>query len=183
MKGKMADPMRRTRQQGSGRSPRPQRIAATRGARQLNALQGFRTIFGSARIHDAEIRRSGGISGSYLWALSEIAAQDGLTVNGLAERMALHQSTASNLVNGLCERGLVRRAREAADQRIVRLHIIAAGEQMLQRAPQPHSGLLVDAIRRLKDEQLETLCQALRLLVATMRPPASDSAGDTLLGE
>src|ERR1700753_3969648 len=67
---------------------------------ELRTLQFFRTVFGSARTHDLEVRKTAGISGSQLWALSEIAGSplsDGLTVNGLSEQMALHQTTAGTL--------------------------------------------------------------------------------------
>ena len=45
------------------------------------------------------------ISGSQLWALSEIARSEGMGINDLAERMALHQTTASNLANALVKKG------------------------------------------------------------------------------
>lgn len=160
-----------------------QRAAVMRSARELRALQSFRTIFGSARIHDVEVRRAGGISGSQLWALAEVAGHDGVTVNGMSERMALHQSTASNLVNALVERGLVRRLRDSADQRVVHLHVTAEGRRMLMRVPGPHAGLLVDAIRRLEQRELDDLHKALEALVAIMQRTAAAAAGETLLGE
>jgi len=157
--------------------------ASVRGARELLTLQAFRTIFGSARHHDAEVRRSGAISGSQLWALAEIAGCDGMTVNALAERMAVHQSTASNLANALVDRKLVRRLRDSADQRIVHLHLATEGRRMLLRVPGPHAGLLVDALRRLEDDQLDTLRDALNELVRIMQRSAGSAAGETLLGE
>jgi DNA-binding MarR family transcriptional regulator len=93
-----------------------------RRLRELRVLQGFRTIFASARKHDAEVRRIAGISGSQLWALSEIGSAAGMSVNDLSARMALHQTTASNLIYALAERKLIRRVRDEGDQRIVRLH-------------------------------------------------------------
>jgi MarR family transcriptional regulator, organic hydroperoxide resistance regulator len=168
-----------------GRSDRRKRDAqvSVRGARELRALQALRTIFGSARHHDAEVRRSGGISGSQLWALAEIGGGDGMTVNRLAERMALHQSTASNLINVLVERKLVRRLRDGADQRIVHLHVTTEGRRMLLRVPGPHAGLLVDGLRRLQDDQLDSLRDALDVLVRIMQRSAASAAGETLLGE
>ena len=168
-----------------GRPTRRSRGAqvSIRGARELRTLQAFRTIFGSARHHDAEVRRSGGISGSQLWALAEIAGGAGMTVNTLAQRMALHQSTASNLVNALVDRKLIRRLRDAADQRIVHLHVSTEGKRMLLRVPGPHPGLLVDGLRRLEDEQLDTLRDALDVLVRIMQRSAASAAGETLLGE
>lgn len=153
-----------------------------RGVLELTTLQLFRTIFGSARSHDADIRRVAGIAGAQLWALSEIARADGISVNALSDRMALHQTTASNLINALLERQFIRRARDAGDQRIARLHVTAAGKRMLLRAPRPYAGLLPDALSHLNAQQLAELSQALRILVAILRRPAEDAAGQPLLG-
>ncbi len=158
-------------------------LALARSALDLRALQGFRMIFGSARKFDANVRRTTGISGSLLWALSEIARTAGMSVNGLAKRLALHQTTASNLVNALVERKLIRRARSEADQRVVHLHISPQGTRVLGRAPGPHAGLLIDALRRLDIDQLERLRSSLETLVAAMRGAAATAAGETLLGE
>lgn len=154
-----------------------------RGGLELRTLQAFRTIFGTARTFDADVRRIAGISGSMLWALSEIATARGMSVNALSECMALHQTTASNLVNALTERKLIRRARDAADQRIVRLYITTEGKRVLLRAPGPYPGLLVDAIRNIDVTQLARLHKSLGLLLSVMRDTAGSAAGETLLGE
>jgi DNA-binding MarR family transcriptional regulator len=154
-----------------------------RGVLELQALQGFRMIFGSARRFDAEVRRSTDVPGSLLWALSEIADTADISINALAERMALHQTTASNIVNKLVARKLVRRRRDPVDQRVVHLQVSAHGARVLRGAPGPHAGLLVDALERLGKLQLERLEGSLRLLVAQMRRTARSAAGETLLGE
>jgi len=159
---------------------------ATRTALELETLQGLRTIFGSARTHDSEVRRSAGISGSLLWALSEIAhdgESGGITVNGLSARMALHQTTTSNLINLLVERRLIRRERDSVDHRIVHLKATAAGKQLLLKTPGPHAGLLVDALRRLDRTQLAELSKNLQWIVELMRRTATTAAGETLMGE
>jgi DNA-binding MarR family transcriptional regulator len=170
--------VRRKRAAGHDSSP-----GAARGSLELRALQGLRMIFGSARRFDADVRRSTRISGSLLWALSEIARTESLSVNALSQRMALHQTTASNIVNALVERKLVRRTRGEDDQRVVQLHISVHGERVLQSAPGPHAGLLVEALRRLETGQLEGLQKSLAILVAEMGSMASAAAGETLLGE
>lgn len=157
--------------------------AVSRGALELQTLQSFRMIFGSARRFDVDIRRTTGISGSLLWALSEIARTANMSVNTLAERMALHQTTASNIVNALVERKLIRRTRNETDQRVVHLHISAQGMRVLHRAPGPHAGLLVDGLRRLESARLERLRRSLAMLVAEMQSTATIAAGETLLGE
>jgi DNA-binding MarR family transcriptional regulator len=182
----VAEPERRPRKRQRLARPtgtRKRSAAAARSELVLRTLQGFRMVFASARAHDAEVRRIAGVSGSQLWALSEIARAAGLSVNGLAEQMALHQTTASNLVNALVERKLVRRARDEEDQRIVRLHITTDGKRLLLRAPGPYAGLLVDGLRNLDDEQLARLRKDLKYLLAVMRDTATTAAGETLLGE
>jgi len=149
----------------------------------LEALQGFRLIFGSARRYDAAVRRDCGIPGSLLWALSEIARARDMSVTGLAVCMALHQTTASNLVNALFERELIHRARDTLDRRMVRLRVSAKGQRALRAAPRPHAGLLVDALERLDPKHLQQLRVGLRNLVAEMHRPDSRAAGETLLGE
>lgn len=152
-------------------------------ALERETLEAFRTIFASARAYDTDVRRLAGIPGSQLWALSEIARAAGLSVNALAERMALHQTTTSNLANSLTERKLIRRVRDAADQRVVRLHVTADGKRILQRAPGPSAGLLVDALRHLDDRQLTRLRKDLKTLLNVMQRTATAAAGESFLGE
>lgn len=164
-------------------SPKSNSTGAARRKLELRTLQSLRTIFGTARLHDTEVRRIAGLSGSQLWALAEIGSSAALNVRDLSQRMALHQTTASNLVNALVERSLIRRSRDATDQRVVRLHITTEGKRMLLRAPGPYAGLLVDALRQLHRNDLTHLRQALAVLLSAMRDKAIDSAGETLLGE
>ena len=96
------------------------RSRGARSALQVSAMQGFRIIFGSARRYDTHVRRISGIPGSLLWALSEIGRGAGMSVGELSARMALHQTTASNLVKALVQRGLIERSRSPQDRRIVR---------------------------------------------------------------
>ena len=163
--------------------PRPGTTSAVRAALELQTLQALRTIFGSARVHDAEVRRAAGVSGSQLWALSEIARSTRMSVKALSKSMALHQTSVSNLVNALVERGLIRRVRDERDQRVVQLDVTSQGRRILDRAPGPHVGLLVDALRNLDSVQLGTVRQCLQVLVTVMQRPAASAAGETLLGE
>src|SRR5690606_1936309 len=99
--------------------------------------------------HFHEIERRCGVSGSQLWALSVVVGSPGIRVKDLAQAMAVHQSTASNLIEQLSRQGLLRRERDRIDQRIVLLYATEAGEQVIARAPRPLSGLLPDALSRL----------------------------------
>ncbi|HEX8757638.1 MAG TPA: MarR family transcriptional regulator [Steroidobacteraceae bacterium] len=129
------------------------------------------------------MRRSVAISGSQLWALSEIARWAGMGINALAERMALHQTTASNLANALVKKGFIRRVRDGSDRRFVHLHVTAEGRRILSQSPGPYPGLLVDALRTIDLHHLQRLGRDLAALVRLMRRTTARAAGETLLGE
>jgi DNA-binding MarR family transcriptional regulator len=71
--------------------------------------------------------------------------------------MAIHQSTASNLVRTLGERGLISAAKDGADRRAVQLRLLPAGAKVLKNAPGPFMGLLPDALKALDAAALARL--------------------------
>ncbi len=134
----------------------------------LEVLRQFRVIFKSVRRHFQSIEEKLGISGSLLWAISEIAEQPGLSVTALARAMSIHQSTASNIVARLVELDLVRKARKPDDNRMTGLFITDQGQSQLQQAPGPVRGLLPDAIEKLPYRTLRELHQNLQVLLEQM---------------
>ena len=88
-----------------------------------------------------------GMSGSQLLALWQISAQPGLRVAELAEALHIHPSTASNLLDKIEVRGLVRRERSDADNRVVRLSLNDSGIDVDRDLPGPLQGRLRYALR------------------------------------
>lgn len=129
----------------------------------------FREVFRAAKLHFAAVKKVAGVSGAQLWALSEINAQPGLRVSDLAQKMSLHQSTVSNLVENLNSSGLLRRVREAGDNRVVRLQLTSAGKKVVARAPKPARGVLPDALEKLDRRALKKLSTSLDSLVKQMK--------------
>lgn len=136
--------------------------------KSLEALKKFRQIVSSAQQHFRQIEDQCGLSGAQLWALREIAEKPGLRVSELAKAMSVHQSTASNLLDRLTKRNLVRRERNSLDQRVVHLFLTAEGVRTVACAPGPERGVLPDALNRLPDETLDNLNHSLALLLNSM---------------
>jgi DNA-binding MarR family transcriptional regulator len=57
----------------------------------------------------------------------ELSREPGLSQNGLAARLRLEKSSVSRIVTGLEKRGWVARKRDAADTRIVHVHLTEDG--------------------------------------------------------
>ncbi len=134
----------------------------------LDALKLFRIIFKSANRHFHEIEKVAGIGGASLWALAEAAESDKLTVSELANRMSIHQSTASNLLDKLEADGYIEKVRSTSDRRVVHIMLTGQGRDVLAKAPLPHRGMLPDALMRLNPTALTELNHHLTALVKGM---------------
>ena len=108
---------------------------------------------------------SWGLSGSQLWALWQISAQPGLCVAELAKALHIHQSTASNLLDKLESRALVRRERRDTDNRVVRLYLTNAAVNLVRDIPGPMQGLLRQQLREISEPLLKGLLEGLTAVV------------------
>lgn len=132
-------------------------------------LQQFRVLLRSIKRHYQSVEERSRLGGSQVWALSEIAANPDISVGALARRLAVHLSTASNLVGRMVELGVVTRQREGGDQRVVKLRVTASGRRALSRAPGPPIGLLQQALLDLPDARLKALHSELEALLGLMK--------------
>ncbi|WP_083876668.1 MarR family winged helix-turn-helix transcriptional regulator [Ideonella sp. B508-1] len=82
-------------------------------------LRRFRQVFNAVKTHFQQVERQVGVGGAQVWALSVIQARPGIGVNELAKALDIRQSTASNLVRALVDRGLVATSRAERDRRAV----------------------------------------------------------------
>ncbi|WP_047552208.1 MarR family winged helix-turn-helix transcriptional regulator [Methylotenera sp. G11] len=146
----------------------------------LDVLKLFRIIFKSANRHFHEIEKVAGVGGASLWALAEVAETDKLTVTELANRMSIHQSTASNLLDKLGSEGYIEKVKSTSDRRVVHVMLTEQGRATLEKAPLPHRGMLPDALMRLSPTTLAELNQHLLALVAGMEGTQAGAAFEPL---
>ena len=151
--------------------------AARAGRRQaaLRVLVQFRQAVNSAKQHFRWVGDQCGISGVHVWALWELSDAPGARVSELASALAIHPSTASNLLEKLTREGLVRRERGRGDQRVARLFITASGAALLRRAPSPVRAMLLEALYALPGPSLKRLDALLGELLGHMKVDRSAS--------
>lgn len=131
-------------------------------------LRQFRVVFNSVKTHFRQVEREAGVGGAQLWALSVIERRPGIGVTELSRELDIHQSTASNLLKSLVERGLVATSREGLDRRSVALRIQPAGADVLRSAPMPFTGVLPNALSSLDPDTLARLERDLGKLIALL---------------
>ncbi len=135
----------------------------------LQVLKKFRIIYGSVRQNFREVEQACGVSGSQLWLMQEIANMPEIGVSELADRLAIHQSTCSQLVEKLVVRKLVVKERSRADQRRVGLYLTQSALEIVNSAPGPSEGILPQALGSLSAEEMGALDDALARVIEKLQ--------------
>jgi DNA-binding MarR family transcriptional regulator len=131
----------------------------------LAALKKLRIVIRAAQRHSAWIEKQCGVSGAQLWIMQELFETTGLRVGEIANKLAIHQTTASNLLRPLEKQGYIVKERDPADQRAVKLALSDKGAELLTRAPKPARGLLPESLRSLEEPRLAQLNDCLQGLL------------------
>lgn len=135
---------------------------------QSQVLRRFRVVFNAVRTHFQQMERQVGLGGALVWALHVIGEQEGIGVNTLAQHLDVHQSTASNLLRTLIQRGLVASEKDEKDRRINRLRLTTQGRELLKNVPGPFSGVLPAALAQLPNDTLTQLDRNLESVIAAL---------------
>ncbi len=151
------------------------------GEPAAQVLRRFRLVFNAVKTHFQQVEKKAGVGGAQLWALSIVRARPGIGVNDLAKAMDVHQSTASNLVKTLVDRGLVATGKNGPDRRTVQLNILPPAATVLRRAPGPLAGVLPQALASLDAATLARLDADLAKLITAL--DADERAANIPLGQ
>ncbi|MGA0881803.1 MAG: MarR family winged helix-turn-helix transcriptional regulator [Burkholderiaceae bacterium] len=143
----------------------------------VRVLKQFRVIFRSVKEHYRKVERVTGLSGSHVWALALIQEFKGIRPGELTERLAMHQSTASNIIRHLVSQGYVVRERNLDDARAFELTCTEKGRELLLRVPEPKAGVLVNALTEMPQASILQLEGHLDHVIARMGGSASEGDG------
>ncbi|WP_455375485.1 MarR family winged helix-turn-helix transcriptional regulator [Kaarinaea lacus] len=133
-----------------------------------NIVQDLRIVVRTIQAHSRWVEKQCGVSSVQLWAMWELFASPGQKVSDLSRLLSIHQSTASNMLDKMEEKKLIRRDRSGPDQRVVQLFLTKKGSDLLSVAPRPAQGAVQDALKRMSDEELNYLKNGLDALISHM---------------
>ena len=146
-------------------------------------VQDLRIVVKTTQAHSRWIEKQSGVSGVQLWAMWQLFAEPGQKVSDLSQALSIHQSTASNMLDKLEDKKLIRRDRSGPDQRVVQLYLTAKGTELLSSAPRPAQGPVTEALNRMNDKELIKLRSGLQALIQHMSVEAEDGALTPILPE
>ncbi len=92
-----------------------------------------------------------------------------LTPKGIAGQMGVVKSRITKLINGLLEKGLIRRFKDPQDSRISLLRLTPAGQAKLGRINAYLKSANQDVLARMTAEQRDKLLEHLEVLRAAMK--------------
>ena len=131
-------------------------------------MDNIRRVFQVVNDNSKKAERETGITGPQLWAIKVIGDLSPVRVSDLAARMYLNPSTVVGILDRLEARGLVQRNRSDNDRRVVKVQLTAVGKELLVRAPEVASGLLVNGLETLTFEELISIEAGLDKLVSIL---------------
>ncbi len=124
----------------------------------------FLRIYRYLNRYSRAIAREFGISGRQLSALRYLSKCGRATIGELSDYLYVSDSSTSELVDKLQERGLVLRTRCTKDSRVVRVSLTPQGESLVACAPLAGISLMRQRLESLPDQELASLAHALELL-------------------
>ena len=135
------------------------------------ALDAIRRIVQALRTGSRETERRVGLSGAQLFALQQLAARPGMSINDLAAATFTHQSSVSVVVQRLVDRRLASKVPSRDDRRRAHLVITDAGAALLRRSPEPVQDRLIEAIASLEEPRRRALARALAEVASGIGAP------------
>ncbi len=154
-------------QRARARATGPARRPGKRGDTAA-IVQGLRRIVKALHSYSQDVRRAYGLTGPQLWALKSLQASGRMSMGELAAALAVHQSSASILVNRLEKRGLVRRMRGRLDHRVVDMALTRRGAVLAADAPEAAQGRLLHALEAMPPREVRKVRRAVDRLVQAM---------------
>jgi DNA-binding MarR family transcriptional regulator len=134
----------------------------------FETMQSLRRIFKALQNYSHEVSHRYGITGPQLWVLKTVFKDGGLPLGELSQKMYLHPSTITGVVNRLEKKGYVSRGRDQADRRVVMVQLTPKGKRLVKRAPNPVQGKMIHGLRQLRKEKLKFIHKSVQTLVEIM---------------
>lgn len=133
-----------------------------------DAVEILHQIFQAVDVFSRQTLRDFGVSGPQIWALRTIEEAGVVSMGDVAQRMHLHMSTVTGIIDRLEAAKLVTRERSAEDARVTELRLTPKGQTILARTPEPPRSKAARGLQRLSPRDLKRVHSALLLIAGAM---------------
>lgn len=102
-------------------------------------------------------------------ALQWLLEDGDLTIGELSHKINLAFSTTTDLVDRMEKSHLVERRRDTKDRRVVRIHLLPEGKEIIREVIKKRQAYLSTVLTDLTDDQVDTLHDVLAVLLQKMK--------------
>jgi DNA-binding MarR family transcriptional regulator len=149
---------------------REHRASASRRRLEIGRIiSSVRLIKDVHRRYSSNLMKKYRMTGPQAGALMVVARYPDLSLGELGERMHLHISTCSGIVDRLERKGYVVRRRGSEDRRVVRLNATPRGRRMIEKVPISSFGMLIRDIEQLPSSEIHRIHEAITILLRVMK--------------
>jgi DNA-binding MarR family transcriptional regulator len=131
-------------------------------------MQFLRRILKAIQKYSYELSKKYGINGAQLRVLKIIPINGSLSLKDLGERIFLHPSTITRLINVLETKRYAVRIRDQEDGRVVKVQLTPEGERLVKKAPNPARWIMIYGLKKLKKRELNLICDSVQKLAEIM---------------
>jgi DNA-binding MarR family transcriptional regulator len=143
------------------------------GRNKAEVLEGIHPVLPSLALAFkrlvATIERESGVGGMKWFLLTVLGRRDGLSQGEFSQEYEMDPSRVTRTAQSLEADGLIRRERDAEDNRVMRMYLTGEGLEVLDRLPEINDQLRRRVHSVLSEEEFEELRRMLGLLAEAMK--------------
>jgi DNA-binding MarR family transcriptional regulator len=141
-------------------------MSSEREVKEKEVMDSLRAISQYIQRYSKSLEKDYSLSASQLLAMWTIKESHQLRVSDIASALSIHLSTASNMLDKIESKKLIKRVRgEGKDLRAVYIRLTKRGENVLAKTPHPSQGNLATALRTIGDKEINSLTRNLGKLI------------------
>ncbi|MFA1820607.1 MarR family winged helix-turn-helix transcriptional regulator [Virgibacillus oceani] len=129
----------------------------------------MRYISGIVKQNGRKILTNYPITSPQFVALQWLLEEGDLTIGELSNKISLAFSTTTDLVDRMERNNLVERVRDSKDRRVVRIHVLDKGKNIIHEVIEKRQKYLGEVLENFTDKQTDNLHELLALLHEEMK--------------
>lgn len=129
----------------------------------------LRMVSGIIKQHGRELLSEFSLTPPQFLALQWLSDNGDLTIGELSNKMYLACSTTTDLIDRMEKSELVKRVKDPHDRRVVRIHILEKGNDIIRKVIQKRQDYLEQKTMQFSEAQVKALEESLALLYNEMK--------------
>ena len=124
----------------------------------------IRRLMQGGELYTKELNKKYLVSAAQLNCLLALYENGPLPPSQIAKYMMVKSSTVTGVVDRLEQKGLVTRARNSPDRRMITIELTEAGKRLAQNAPPPIQQKIIDGLKRISEAEIDQIVFSLTKL-------------------